>query len=117
MKKDFRLPLWKVHLRTMFVWQLSVGRWRNIRIREQEVLAVGPIQLVEYKRAVYNSRRRTQTEKKRLQRQRSEKFKRSFPQVCMTGRARLRSPESLQAILGVCRSPQTGADDETFVRH
>lgn len=50
----------------MFVWQLSVGRWRNIRIREQEVLAVRPIQLVEYKRAVYNNHRRTLTEKKTL---------------------------------------------------
>ena len=43
----------------------------------------------EYQRAVYNNRRRTQTEKnKRLQRLRSERVERSFAHVCETGGAR-----------------------------
>jgi len=43
----------------------------------------------QYQRAVYNNRRRTQTEKnRRLQRRRSEKVERSFAHVCETGGAR-----------------------------
>lgn len=43
----------------------------------------------QYKRAVYNNRRRTGTAKnRRLQRQRSEKVERSFAHVCETGGAR-----------------------------
>jgi transposase len=42
-----------------------------------------------YKRAIYNNRRRTKTEKSRkLQRQRSERVERSFAHVCQTGGAR-----------------------------
>ena len=53
----------------------------------------------EYKRAVYNNRRRTKTEKnKRLQRQRSERVERSFAHVCETGGARRSWLRSLEKV-------------------